>query len=70
LFPVLQDFHFRFCNISISDFAAPFSQPLISKRSGSEIGVLNDGYGGGSISRVTDGDILVGRAALLLLLRG
>jgi len=34
------------------------------------MGVLNDGYGGGSIGRVTDGDILVGRAALLLLLRG
>jgi len=29
----------------------------------------DDGYGGGSIGRVTDGDILAGGAALLLLLR-
>jgi len=33
------------------------------------LGVWSDGYGGGSIGRVTDGDTLAGGAALLLLLR-
>jgi hypothetical protein len=46
-FPILQGFHFRFCNHLFK----------------------SNIYGGGFIGRVTDGDILAGGAALLLLLR-
>jgi len=32
LFPILQDFHFRFCKISVSDFAALFFQTKHQKQ--------------------------------------